>query len=161
MGLIGERIPASSIYQFDKLYDVEGNEVRRLKMQEGLPLMITQNDETIVWEPVFSVCNVEGEVNSPNIKVALSYKPFTDGVKTCVDSDTQDVNDYVKIEGYELGDFPVTNDGKVKIEFEANKKGYIYCKWFPALSDDSSVDYRDWEITLDLNSCNTYTSEIK
>ena len=39
--------------------------------------------------------------------------------------------------------------------FEADKKGYIYMKFLPNISD-SDLDSKFWEVKLDINNCSTY-----
>lgn len=155
IGLIGNRIAANAIYQYTSLLDSDGESVDRLTLEKGMPLIKVKEDEIVEWEPVFSLCSVDGMTTAPEIKVALSYKPFVDGIKTS--TGVQDLKDYVKIEGYERGDFPITTDKKVKLKFEADKNGYIYVKYFPNISD-SDLDSKFWEVKLDINNCNTYIS---
>lgn len=117
--------------------------------------MKVTTDELIEWTPVFSKSSVEGLTDEPEVKIVLSYKPFVDGIKTT--TGVQDVKDYVKIEGYERGVFPVTTNKKIKLKFEADSKGYIYVKYFPNISD-SDLDSKFWEVKLNIDDCNTYVS---
>lgn len=153
IGLIGNRIAANSIYQYTSLLDGDGESVDRLTLENGMPLMKVKEDDKVEWEPQFSFVNVSGMTSQPEVKVVLSYKPFVDGIKTT--TGTQDVKDYVKIDGYDRGVFPVTTSKKVKLKFEADKKGYIYVKFLPNISD-SDLDSRFWEVRLDINNCGTY-----
>lgn len=155
IGLIGNRIAANAIYQYSSLLDSDGESVDRLTLEKGMPLMKVTTDELIEWTPVFSKSSVEGLTDEPEVKIVLSYKPFVDGIKTT--TGVQDVKDYVKIEGYERGVFPVTTNKKIKLKFEADSKGYIYVKYFPNIND-SDLDSKFWEVKLNIDDCNTYVS---
>lgn len=159
IGIVPTSYISQDIYQYgdDKIIDGDGTAVPKITLEQGMPLMKVKEDETIEWEPVFSSSTVPGTTGNVECVVVLSYKPFTNGSMTYYEPGTQDLNDYVKIDGFERGIFPITTDGKLKIKFESEHNGYIYAKWFPNVSD-SDISSKAWEATLDIASCKQYKS---
>ena len=157
IGLLSGTFRSDRIKQFDNLVNEKGEKIESRYLQEGIPIMQVKKGEKLEWEPNFSSCTVPEATGNVECVVVLSYKPFTNGRMTYYEPGTQDINDYVKIDGFERGIFPVTTSRKVKIKFESEHDGYIYAKWFPNVSD-SDIESKEWEATLDLQNCNTYKS---
>ncbi len=152
VGLLGN-FTANNIYQFNSgdVVDDDGNNMERLKMQQGLPIMQVKELEKIEWTPTFSKISVTGATSVNECKLILAYEPFND--LTNVSS----VDKYVKMDGVERGSFIETTGGKVTIKFEADRNGYVYAKWVPKTTD-TIISNNNWEVCLDIKNCNTYKS---
>ena len=152
IGLLKSKLKAEDVYQYEKIVDGDGNEIPRLKMHQGMPLMSVAEGEIIEWEPQFKNISVTGMTGINECKFILSYKPFVN------QGSVSDNKDYVKIDGVPEATWVTTSSKKAKIKFESDRKGYVYMKWVPNV--DSSIYEGDthWEVTLDLAKCNTYQS---
>ena len=156
IGLINGKTYSKDINQFDKKTIVleDGSYFNQLSLNEGLVLMPVEDGEKIEWSPSFKDIYINGASANNEVKIALSYKPFTNKYETCGSGETQDINDYVEIDGLNRGQFPVTSNSKVNLKFTADRDGYIYAKWWPnGLSD---TDLIQWSADLDMSSCSTY-----
>ena len=154
LGLLPTTYKANQIYQYyDDLKDDEGNLVPNQKLNNGMPLCLVEEGEVVSWDAVFSKCQVDGYTTEQEVKLVLSYGPFENG------TNVNNANNYVNIDGFITGStFPITTDKKCKIKFTADRKGYVYIKWYPNLTSNTDIDDRGWEVTLDIENCNTYVS---
>ena len=160
LGLIPTAQVAQNIYQYDRLLDEEGNDIQRIKMQQGIPLFQVKTDEIVEWEPKFINIKV-GTTNFTDVAILLSYSPFTDYMNVT------DTSEYVKFDGKNKGDFFTTTNGTGKIKFEAEKDGIVYGKFIPLKLAGTDLDWATingstyWEATLDIKNCSTYVSTKK
>lgn len=150
VGLISSNLGASNIFQYQDLFDSDGARMNKLTMEQGIPVIKVKEGEKVEWEPSWVDVKVNGVVDSAELVPVFAYTPFTTATSIA------DTKNYVKIEGYEKGTFPQTTDHKVKINFEAEKDGYIYLKWFPSIGTQEQIANTPWEATLDLTNCPTY-----
>ena len=152
LGLLGN-ITSNAIYQYQDLYDQDGNKVDKITLEKGAILFNVKENEIVEWAPEFSNCTVSGMTGQKEVTLVFSYKPFTDKANVA------DSNDLVIFESGSSKNLTkvTTTDRKVKIKFESGRNSYVYCKWYPAVSD-SDLDSKSWEATLDINKCNTYIS---
>ena len=150
VGLINSNLKANNIYQYQDLFDNDSKRMNRLTMEQGIPIMKVGEGEKIEWEPIWIDVKVNGVADTVELVPVFSYAPFT------TETSVADTNDYVKIDGYEKGYFPYTINHKVKIKFTAEKDGYIYLKWYPAIGTFDQIANTPWEATIDLENCPTY-----
>lgn len=150
VGLINSTLYARNIFQYQELFDNDRKEMDRLTMEQGIPVMKVSEGEKIEWEPQWVDVKVGGAASGVEIVPVFSYTPFI------TETSVANTKDYVKIDGYERGKFPTTTGRKVKIKFDAEKDGYIYLKWYPAIGTSEQVASTEWEATIDLENCSTY-----
>lgn len=154
IGLIGD-ISASNIYQYKKLFNEDGLELTRLTLNEGAPLFYLKENESVEWTANFSNCLVGNDPTQQEVTLVFSSAPFTDKVAV------PESKNIIKVESGGLKNLTkvTTTNRKVKLTFQAEDEGVVYCKWYPAVAD-AVRDSENWEATLDLTKSKSYISTL-
>ena len=151
IGLIESDIQAKDIWQFERLYDGDGILMDRMTMEQGIPIMKVKKGDKVEWSPEFINVKIAGVASDVELCPVLAYTPFISG------KSVSDNKNYVKFDDKERGEFPITENHKIKLKFEAEKDGYVYMKWCPNIGNDVEVDGTEWEATIDFSKCSSYS----
>ena len=123
----------------------------KINLYNGALIAYAKQGETFKWEPKITGTydNSGTSVAIKKWRVELSDKPFGTGSSLGAGGKA------LKNAG-QTNDYLVTDDdGKCKFNFELGDNTTIWCKWWP---DDSNIcNNYNWEGTLDLTQCGTYT----
>ena len=154
VGVLDKTYTSADIYQWKdkmKLNRDDSKSLEKINLYNGAVIAYAKTDEEFKWEPKItgSYWNGSADVSITSWRVKLSKKPF--GLKDNLPTAT----DVLKSKG-QTEDYLVTNSsGTCKFDVEIGEDTVIYCKWWP--DDDNICDNYDWQGTLDLTQCGTYT----
>ena len=155
VGVLDKTYASTSIYQWDKKRTLKRNEkqsLEKINLCNGVLIAYVKTDEIFKWEPVITGTYKNGTTDTPITKwrVKLSKKPFL--TKDSVPAATDVLKNKGQTEDYLVTD---TSTGKCKFEFELGEDTVIFCKWWP---DDTTIcNTKEWQGTLDLTQCGTYS----
>ena len=154
VGVLDKTYKSEKIYQWSgkrKLIRDEKKEVEKVNLYNGALIAYAKTDETFKWEPKITGYYKNGTTNTPITKwrVKLSKTPFL------VEDGVSSATDVLKNKG-QTEDYLVTDtSGTCKFNVEIGSDTTIYCKWWP---DDTTIcSTKEWNGTLDLTQCGTYS----
>ena len=155
VGVLNKTYASTDIYQWKdkrKLIRDETKSIEKINLCNGVLIAYVKTDEIFKWEPVITGSYKNGTTDTPITKwrVKLSKKPFL--TKDSVPAATDVLKNKGQTEDYLVTD---TSTGKCKFEFELGEDTVIFCKWWP---DDTTIcNTKEWQGTLDLTQCGTYS----
>ena len=157
VGVLNRTYTSSDIYQWSDKHTLlrdENKYIENVNLLNGFVVGYAKQDEIFKWEPKVtgSYYDTATNTNKPITKwrVKLSKTPFGAGDSVAVASDILKNRD-------QTNDYLVTNEttGVCKFEVEVGDDTVIFCKWWP---DDTNIcNNYQWNGTLDLTACGTYT----
>ena len=154
VGVLDKTYTSEHIYQWSgkrKLNRDENISYEKINLYNGTLIAYAKQGETFKWEPKITGTydNSGTSVAIKKWRVELSDKPFGTGSSLGVGGKV------LKNVG-QTNDYLVTDDsGKCKFSIELGENTTIWCKWWP---DDTNIcNNYDWQGTLDLTQCGTYT----
>ena len=154
VGVLNKTYTSSDIYQWAGKRKSKRNdnvEVEKTNLYNGALIAYAKSEESFAWEPIITGTYKSGttDVAIRKWRVKLSDKPFGTG-------DSLGVGGKVLKNVGQTNDYLVTDDsGKCKFNIELGENTTIWCKWWP---DDTNIcNNYDWQGTLDLTQCGTYT----
>ncbi len=154
VGVLNKTYTSADIYQWAgkrKLKRDDKVGVEKTNLYNGALIAYAKSEESFAWEPKITGTYKSGttDVAIRKWRVKLSDKPFGTG-------DSLGAGGKVLKHVGQTNDYLVTDDtGKCKFNFELGENTTIWCKWWP---DDTNIcNNYDWQGTLDLTQCGTYT----
>ena len=154
VGVLNKTYTSADIYQWAgkrKSKRDDNVEVEKTNLYNGALIAYAKSEESFAWEPKITGTYKSGttDVAIRKWRVKLSDKPFGTG-------DSLGVGGKVLKNVGQTNDYLVTDDsGKCKFNIELGENTTIWCKWWP---DDTNIcNNYDWQGTLDLTQCGTYT----
>ncbi|MBP3201010.1 MAG: hypothetical protein J6M39_05135 [Lachnospiraceae bacterium] len=157
VGVLNKTYTSDKIYQWSgerKLIRDETKSIQNVNLLNGVVIAYAKQNETFKWEPKVTgtYYDTATNTNKPITKwrVKLSKTPFGTGDSVAASSD-------VLKNKNQTNDYLVTNEttGVCKFEVEVGDDTVIFCKWWP---DDTNIcDNYNWQGTLDLTQCGTYS----
>ena len=155
VGVLNHTYTSDKILQWNKdikLARDENVKVTKKNILQGALIGYIKHDETFEWEPKITGSYNDGttDIAISRWRVKLAKAPFT------TKDSLANANDVLKSEG-QTEDYLVTDtSGKCKFKIvNGTDASVVYCKWWP---DDTNIcNNYDWQGTLDLTLCGTYT----
>ena len=152
LGLIPKNYDGQHIYQTSKKFSqtVDNLQINAelLNLYNGFIVLAAKQDDYIEWNPVFKDTYSNGTATDFELNVQLAIEPFGEG-------NTVSSNDkYILLDGQTTAAPITTTNKKCSIKFSMPTNGIVYMKWWPV---STTIQSTNWEATLDLTQCGTYS----
>ena len=152
VGLIPKNYDGKHIYQtlkkFSQTVDNLQINAELLNLYNGFIVLAAKQDDYIEWNPVFKDTYSNGTATDFELNVQLAIEPFGEG-NTVTSNDK-----YILLDGQTTAAPITTTDKKCSIKFTMPTNGVVYMKWWPS---STTIQSTNWEATLDLTQCGTYS----
>ena len=152
VGLIPKNYDGKHIYQTSKKFSqtVDNLQINAelLNLYNGFIVLAAKQDDYIEWNPVFKDTYSNGTATDFELNVQLAIEPFGEG-NTVTSNDK-----YILLDGQTTAAPITTTDKKCSIKFTMPTNGVVYMKWWPS---STTIQSTNWEATLDLTQCGTYS----